>query len=218
MQLRFNLDTRTGIQVTLFEGCWFLSRSLERNAAFFAVSASRCLLIFAPNFGRTHKPAHSMAFTCRSSYPTLQLQPVRVHRHSCYHTLPFPTVDSSQSIMAAPCGSPSKDGLSPTVSQASAGAPTDSPDPAIDPQSNAKLILVLGSSGSGLSSFINRVAGNNKLAIRDPYLYSTCTTEVQGQTIEFNGRTYRMIDTPGFEGTMPDSEVLKRMSVMLEHT
>jgi hypothetical protein len=46
-------------------------------------------------------------------------------------------------------------------SQASAGAPTDSPDPAIDPQSNAKLILVLGSSGSGLSSFVNRVAGSN---------------------------------------------------------
>jgi 50S ribosome-binding GTPase len=142
--------------------------------------------------------------------------------HTNPHTQwPLPAVhhiDSSQSIMAAPCGSPSKDGLSPTVSQASAGAPTDSPDPAIDPQSNAKLILVLGSSGSGLSSFINRVAGNNKLAIRDPYLYSTCTTEVQGQTIEFNGRTYRMIDTPGFEGTMPDSEVLKRMSIMLEHT
>jgi putative ribosome biogenesis GTPase RsgA len=111
--------------------------------------------------------------------------------------------------MVVPSGSLSKDGFSTTISRGSADAPTDSQDSAIDPQSNAKLILVLGSSGSGLSSFINRVAGNNKLIIRYPYIYSTCTTEVQEQTIEFEGKTYRMIDTPGFEGTMPDSEVLK---------
>ncbi|TVY37542.1 hypothetical protein LOCC1_G006224 [Lachnellula occidentalis] len=75
------------------------------------------------------------------------------------------------------------------------------------------IIAVMGITGSGKSTFISRCTGNDSAV---GHSMQSCTRKVSYATIKHNGRTIRLIDTPGFDDSdVDDSVVLKEISYWL---
>ncbi|KAK1225068.1 hypothetical protein PQX77_012000 [Marasmius sp. AFHP31] len=82
------------------------------------------------------------------------------------------------------------------------------------------LIAVMGATGSGKSSFIKLVTGDD--TVRIGHTMESETTEVKGHQFFYkdSGRNVILFDTPGFDDSrtdaLSDTEVLKRISKFLE--
>ncbi|KAJ8521937.1 hypothetical protein ONZ45_g1469 [Pleurotus djamor] len=76
------------------------------------------------------------------------------------------------------------------------------------------LIAVMGATGSGKTTFINKVSGSE---LRVGQGLRSCTTSVQlSKSFELDGRTVTLIDTPGFDDTTKsDTDVLTMVAAFL---
>ncbi|KAG1838257.1 P-loop containing nucleoside triphosphate hydrolase protein, partial [Suillus subluteus] len=78
-------------------------------------------------------------------------------------------------------------------------------------------IVIFGETGSGKSSFINRIAQHVLAKISNDAL--GCTSTPERYPVEISGRKYILIDTPGlnegFAGTVPDAEAKKWLKNLL---
>ncbi|MDI1487468.1 MAG: hypothetical protein OHK93_006738 [Ramalina farinacea] len=73
---------------------------------------------------------------------------------------------------------------------------------------------VMGDTGSGKSSLINRICGKDDALVSDGQ--ASVTKEVTHYTTVVNGETVTLIDTPGFDDThLSGREVLERISTYL---
>ena len=77
-----------------------------------------------------------------------------------------------------------------------------------------RVIMVMGVTGSGKSSFINHIADQN---VRVGHSLASCTTDPETHTARLrDGQTVYLIDTPGFDDTTrSDSEVLRGIAFFL---
>ncbi|KIP04289.1 hypothetical protein PHLGIDRAFT_120860 [Phlebiopsis gigantea 11061_1 CR5-6] len=73
------------------------------------------------------------------------------------------------------------------------------------------IVLVLGSSGTGKSTFINQASGS-KLAVSDGL--RSCTSKVEeSNAFQLDGRLVTLVDTPGFDDTnMPNPDILQMIA------
>jgi GTPase Era involved in 16S rRNA processing len=80
---------------------------------------------------------------------------------------------------------------------------------------NAALIAVMGATGSGKSTFINRACPKARMRVGEDL--QSCTSVVQiSPSFTLNGRTVYLIDTPGFDDTTRSNvEVLQDIAVHL---
>ncbi|KAF7424186.1 hypothetical protein PC9H_009489 [Pleurotus ostreatus] len=96
-----------------------------------------------------------------------------------------------------------------------------SPKPSSERDANSSgdevLIAVMGATGSGKTTFINTASGS---ALRVGSGLMSCTNTVQAsQPFSFDGRTVRLIDTPGFDDTTrTDTDVLTMIAAFLSGT
>ncbi|KAF9490358.1 hypothetical protein BDN71DRAFT_1434733 [Pleurotus eryngii] len=79
------------------------------------------------------------------------------------------------------------------------------------------VIAVMGATGSGKTTFINTASGS---ALRVGSGLMSCTSAVQAsKPFPFDGRTIRLIDTPGFDDTTrTDTDVLTMIAAFLSST
>ncbi|KAF8228363.1 P-loop containing nucleoside triphosphate hydrolase protein [Tricholoma matsutake] len=77
-------------------------------------------------------------------------------------------------------------------------------------------IAVMGTTGSGKSTFINLVSGSD---LKVSNHLGSCTEEVaESDDFELDGRTLRLLDTPGFDDTdRSEFETLKKIATSLEY-
>ncbi|KIK51367.1 hypothetical protein GYMLUDRAFT_234181 [Collybiopsis luxurians FD-317 M1] len=65
---------------------------------------------------------------------------------------------------------------------------------------NAALVAVMGATGSGKSTFINKACGRDEMTVGDSLV--SCTADIKLSSIfKLNGRDVCLIDTPGFDDT-----------------
>ncbi|KZT01511.1 P-loop containing nucleoside triphosphate hydrolase protein [Laetiporus sulphureus 93-53] len=87
------------------------------------------------------------------------------------------------------------------------------------PQSSTqdrKLVMVMGPTGSGKTTFINLVSGS---MLRVGSTLESCTKEIQLANLDLGCQPVTLIDTPGFDDTVrPQAEVLKEIAKFLEIT
>ncbi|KDQ55904.1 hypothetical protein JAAARDRAFT_59361 [Jaapia argillacea MUCL 33604] len=79
------------------------------------------------------------------------------------------------------------------------------------------LIVVMGATGSGKTSFINMASGSN---LRTSASLASCTDRVQpSESFTIDGRLVTLIDTPGFDDSeRSDTDVLKMIALFLQVT
>ncbi|KAH7079741.1 P-loop containing nucleoside triphosphate hydrolase protein [Paraphoma chrysanthemicola] len=75
-------------------------------------------------------------------------------------------------------------------------------------------IAVMGITGVGKSTFIERVIG--KKSVKIGHGLQSETSEVSGHSVSIQGKNYMLIDTPGFDDThLSDADVLKMIAEWL---
>ncbi|KAG6332550.1 hypothetical protein ID866_6541 [Astraeus odoratus] len=72
------------------------------------------------------------------------------------------------------------------------------------------LIIVLGTTGSGMSNFINKLAGLEPEA--GASTLTSCTRDVCAYACDSGGQRFVFVDTPGFNGDIPQSVLLKKLA------
>ncbi|KAF9533598.1 P-loop containing nucleoside triphosphate hydrolase protein [Crepidotus variabilis] len=84
-------------------------------------------------------------------------------------------------------------------------------------QQSDTIIAVMGPTGTGKSTFVNKVAGRYATAVSDEL--SSCTQEIKAVDCELNGRKVVLVDTPGFDDTnLSDLDVLELIADWLRKT
>ncbi|KAH0434586.1 hypothetical protein CcaCcLH18_05197 [Colletotrichum camelliae] len=87
--------------------------------------------------------------------------------------------------------------------------PTSNAEPPI-PTENDLLIAVMGMTGSGKTTFVNKITD---LAMEIGHGLKSCTKEIHVATMPIDGRNVHLIDTPGFDDTeLEDSDILMRIA------
>ncbi|KAL4077511.1 hypothetical protein J3A83DRAFT_4155681, partial [Scleroderma citrinum] len=71
------------------------------------------------------------------------------------------------------------------------------------------VILVLGTTGSGMSNFINKLTGMP--AERGTHTLGSCTTGVKAYLCDHGGKRFIFVDTPGFNSSQTPTEVLTKI-------
>ncbi|KAF5354511.1 hypothetical protein D9757_013410 [Collybiopsis confluens] len=76
---------------------------------------------------------------------------------------------------------------------------------------NAALVAVMGATGSGKSTFINKVSGTDEMVTGSSL--ESCTDQIQFSSLfKLNGRDVCLIDTPGFDDTnKKDVDILQHI-------
>ncbi|KEZ40817.1 hypothetical protein SAPIO_CDS8009 [Scedosporium apiospermum] len=75
------------------------------------------------------------------------------------------------------------------------------------------LVAVMGMTGAGKTTFINKVTGAN---MEIGHGLKSCTKEPEISSIRINGQDLHLIDTPGFDDTeMKDSDILLQIAEYL---
>lgn len=90
------------------------------------------------------------------------------------------------------------------------------PSRTLDDTATSSYILVMGSTGTGKSTFINLVSGSN-LRVGTGLRSQTATVELS-KTFEHKSQRIVMVDTPGFDDTVKsDADVLTTIATYLAH-
>ncbi|KAG6328377.1 hypothetical protein ID866_10712, partial [Astraeus odoratus] len=79
-----------------------------------------------------------------------------------------------------------------------------------------KVILVLGSSGSGMSNFINKLTGMEPEPGAGALV--PCTRDIYAYACDSGGQRFVFVDTPGFDGTISESTLLRELAAFLKMT
>ncbi|KAL4071608.1 hypothetical protein V8B97DRAFT_1870865, partial [Scleroderma yunnanense] len=78
------------------------------------------------------------------------------------------------------------------------------------------VILVLGTTGSGMSNFINKLTGMP--AENETHTLGSCTTHVRAYACDNDGKRFIFIDTPGFNSPQSQNVVLTKIAHWLRTT
>ncbi|PCH42116.1 nucleoside triphosphate hydrolase protein [Wolfiporia cocos MD-104 SS10] len=82
--------------------------------------------------------------------------------------------------------------------------------------SASKLILVMGATGAGKTTFVNLISHSN---LEVGHGLASCTADMQIVEMEFAGQQITLVDTPGFDDTeRPQADVLKQIATFLQRT
>ncbi|CCM03857.1 uncharacterized protein FIBRA_06006 [Fibroporia radiculosa] len=87
--------------------------------------------------------------------------------------------------------------------------PSDHP-----PTAEPKLIIIMGATGSGKSTFANLATGAD---FRVGHGLQSCTETIQQETLQLDNEVVTIIDTPGFDDTeRPQADVLREIADFLK--
>ena len=75
-----------------------------------------------------------------------------------------------------------------------------------------KVVVLLGKTGEGKSTFINCITNKNECKVDGGY--DSCTQEIQDVAISKNGVNYYFIDTPGLDDALGDEKNIEQLNII----